>query len=366
MIKVVILHPPMYPMNHVLFDELGKYVELVVYSFGNHPKLHKNWLASSYQKEAKNYKIIILGNGPTTFQMQFNLKAFLSLIKEKPDIVMSVAFWIPSLYSSLLRKIFNFKFIIITDAISITEKDISKLKILLRKFICTNTDVIISASDLTTEYIKTLSDKVLIRKSLQTVDVSAWLSKLNELADKNQLKEELNLPRDKIILLGVGGFILKKNWKSILQQISLLENCIVVLVGDGKLKNEYIKIIKQKDLKKKIYIVTRKEGDELKKYFKASDIFIFPSLYDQFGYVVLEALASRLPVVCSRNSGASTVIKNAVNGYIIDPNQSYLNEIKLIISNLEVMSENTVVSIERHTLESKAKEYYKILTKVMP
>ena len=106
---------------------------------------------------------------------------------------------------------------------------------------------------------------------------------------------------------------------------------------------------------------TKREGIELKKYFKASDIFIFPSLYDQFGYVVLEALASGLPVICSKNSGASSLIHNGKNGFIIDPDKDYTKEIQTILKDLPSFKEESFSTIKKYTLENKAKEWYEAL-----
>ena len=358
--KIIILHPPLYPMNHALFEELGKYVELIVYCFGEHPRLHPNWLSSNYKKEAKNYEIRLLKKGISTFKNQFNFKAIYGLIKEKPDIVISIAFWIPSLYSSILKYILNFKFIIVTDAIYETDKHISKLKFLMRKFICNNSDTIISASDLTTEYIKILNSKSIIKKSLQTIDLKTWKLELSKLPEKIILKKDLNLPNNKIILLSVGAFIPLKNWASVFKELKEIENCIYILIGDGELKEKYTQYVKDNDLENKIFILPRKEGNELKKYFKLSDIFIFPSLKDTFGYVVPEALISGLPVICSEKAGASSLISNSKNGYVIDPNKSYKKEIHLTIKNCEKMKLHATDSISKYTIENKAIEYYTI------
>jgi glycosyltransferase involved in cell wall biosynthesis len=51
--------------------------------------------------------------------------------------------------------------------------------------------------------------------------------------------------------------------------------------------------------------------------FQTSDIFVFPSLQDGFAIVVAEALACGLPVITTRNTGASDLIQPGVNGEIV-------------------------------------------------
>jgi glycosyltransferase involved in cell wall biosynthesis len=50
---------------------------------------------------------------------------------------------------------------------------------------------------------------------------------------------------------------------------------------------------------------------------QSSDIFLFPSLEDGFGYVVAEAMACGLPVITTRNTGAADLIQPGVNGEMV-------------------------------------------------
>jgi glycosyltransferase involved in cell wall biosynthesis len=60
-------------------------------------------------------------------------------------------------------------------------------------------------------------------------------------------------------------------------------------------------------------------GDDLATYYGAADIFVCPSLYEPFGLVVLEALATGTPVVATHKGGPSEIIRNGVNGFVADP-----------------------------------------------
>lgn len=52
-----------------------------------------------------------------------------------------------------------------------------------------------------------------------------------------------------------------------------------------------------------------------------SDCLVLPSRLESFGMVVLEALASGIPVIVSRYAGASAIIQDGVNGWVVEPNQ---------------------------------------------
>ena len=359
--KVVILHPPLYPVDHKFFNLLGKYVDLTVYNFGAYPKLHQTWKSADFISEDNNYKLKIFGNGIIDMKTQLNPKVLLNLFRDKPDVVISVAFWIPSLYASLLKNILNFKFIIKTDAINATDKNISNLRYKIRKIICKNTDAFISASDLSSEYLQNLCSNVAVKKSLQTIDIQEWRANVEKLPNKQTLRDELDLPKNKTILLGVGGFTAKKNWVSVFKQMKVLDNCIFVLVGFGEDKEKYDKFILENNLEDRVKIISRKDGLELVKYYKASDIFMFVSLYDQFGYVVPEALTSNLAVICSSTTGASSLIEDGYNGFVVEPTKDFNKEINLIIKDLKTFQDNAYKSIKKNSLDSKVKEYLEIL-----
>jgi glycosyltransferase involved in cell wall biosynthesis len=57
--------------------------------------------------------------------------------------------------------------------------------------------------------------------------------------------------------------------------------------------------------------------DDLRSYYAAADAFVFPTTYDSFGMVVLEAMASRLPVFTSDRAGAAELIQHEVSGFVI-------------------------------------------------
>ena len=52
-------------------------------------------------------------------------------------------------------------------------------------------------------------------------------------------------------------------------------------------------------------------------YYRQAHALVFPSLNDGFGLVMLEAMASALPVIATENSGGPDVIEDTVNGFII-------------------------------------------------
>jgi len=116
-------------------------------------------------------------------------------------------------------------------------------------------------------------------------------------------KSFLNLPRP--IMLYVGRVAVEKNIQTFLD-LDLPGTKLIV--GGGP---QFKKI--SRDYPNAVF-VGPKHGEELARYYAAADVFVFPSLTDTFGLVILEALASGVPVAAFPVAGPIDVIGSAPVG----------------------------------------------------
>jgi glycosyltransferase involved in cell wall biosynthesis len=58
---------------------------------------------------------------------------------------------------------------------------------------------------------------------------------------------------------------------------------------------------------------------EVREAMRQASVLVLPSLADGFGMVVMEAMSQGLPVICSSNVGASQMVREGENGFIIPP-----------------------------------------------
>lgn len=82
------------------------------------------------------------------------------------------------------------------------------------------------------------------------------------------------------------------------------------IIGDGPALQEYRK--KYKD----VFFTGTKKGEELAAHVAAADVFVFPSLTDTFGVVLLEAMACGVPVAAFPVTGPKFIVKNGMSGVV--------------------------------------------------
>lgn len=146
--------------------------------------------------------------------------------------------------------------------------------------------------------------------------------------DKNYWSEQLKIEKNKKVILYVGRISKEKGLDKLIKIAQKLPERIFVLVGDGPYREE----LQSKSLSN-VYFTGFKEGEDLAKAYASSDLFLFPSDTDTYALVVLEALASGLPVIISAKGGACEHIENGVNGFVVNDIDEYVEKIEFFLEN---------------------------------
>jgi glycosyltransferase involved in cell wall biosynthesis len=130
--------------------------------------------------------------------------------------------------------------------------------------------------------------------------------------------------KDKIIF--VGSLDSAHNFKGLdvlLHALTLINNQQIklVVVGSGNLLPQYRKLSKQLQVGHRVEFAGAVSDDALPAYYQSADLLVLPSInqHEAFGLVLLEALASGLPVVASDLPGVRSVFTNGEQGYLARP-----------------------------------------------
>ena len=149
------------------------------------------------------------------------------------------------------------------------------------------------------------------------------------------LREELNIPKDKKILLNVGSYkISHKNQINLIKAVNELikkrKDIILYLIGSGNDRSKIENKIKELGLEEYIKVLGSKPHKEIPLWMNAADLFVFPSYSESFGVVNIEALACGTPVVSTINGGSEEIITSSDYGFLLEDPKDYVSLSELI------------------------------------
>lgn len=139
---------------------------------------------------------------------------------------------------------------------------------------------------------------------------------------KNTARKEIDIKDDEIALLFVGQHIWEKGLDIVVETLRILYGKIkfrMNFIGTGYAYNEISQRIKEYGLSDCVKLHGVIAGREaLSRYYAASDLFLFPSFYDNAPLVIREAAAMGTPSILLKGSTASEVISDRKNGFLTD------------------------------------------------
>jgi UDP-glucose:(heptosyl)LPS alpha-1,3-glucosyltransferase len=192
---------------------------------------------------------------------------------------------------------------------------------------------------------------------------------------RNEVRRKHGLKDDDFVVLFAGSGFERKGLKYLIQAVETIpEPVSLMIVGKGK--HPPVSPLAKGGIKGGFVTHGRKTifcgpQRDIHKYYAAADIFVFPTLYEPFGNVHLEALSSGLPVITTKNSGASEIIKDAVHGFIVEEPEDFkaiAERIRIFVNDrdkLQSMSENARILAEEFTFKKhmgNVLELYKSIT----
>lgn len=139
--------------------------------------------------------------------------------------------------------------------------------------------------------------------------------------DKASLREQLHIQSVGITFLYSGQMIPRKGVSYLLdawrEHTRKYPEDSLILIGGGEQLEEFQQ--KYADLTT-VHILGKVPYDEVHRYYAVSDVFVIPTLEDNWCLVVPEAMSCGMPVACSKfNGGAVDLIREGENGTVFDP-----------------------------------------------
>ena len=246
-----------------------------------------------------------------------------TIASSKPEFIISDGFFQWTYGALWLRLMRRIPHLMCYEGTIHTERSINGIKHFYRKTVLKLIDHIACNGSLSASYIKSLgypekkishgnmaADMLLLQKQIREFDIF----------QRKTLKIKLTL--SDVVFLFIGRLVpLKGVGKLIEAWINCFGNnraTSLLFVGDGPEK-ESLKNLIEKNGISNIHLTGEIDFDSIYQYLAISDIFVMPTLRDNWSLVVPEAMSAGLPIICSKYNGCWPELVKPENGWVFDP-----------------------------------------------
>lgn len=141
---------------------------------------------------------------------------------------------------------------------------------------------------------------------------------------RTTVRAEHQVSESQFLLLFVGSGFERKGLRCVIEALGVLKEPEIVLFVLGRGQSAgYLRRAEQLGVAASVRFLGAQPRVE--EYYAAADLFVFPTLYEPFGQVHLEAMASGLPVITNAGCGGAEIVREGENGALLkDPTDPLL------------------------------------------
>tara|TARA_B100001057_G_scaffold325057_1_gene325249 strand:+ start:12759 stop:13877 length:1119 start_codon:yes stop_codon:yes gene_type:complete len=314
----------------------------------------------------KKYKIDVIHNHG--YSAIFNI-IFYKLFHSNIKIVSSVHILRKAQYNSLLKMNNYSSNFMSKNYISLNKIHKNYKTLFLEYLYIKNSDVLVTVSGEIKENINKFYKR--------TKNVNVIYNGVNEVffsSFKHNSSVNINIPKNKNILLFVGGLNFRKGEFDLIiafkKLLEVRDDMYLIFIGDGEARTILKTYIFKNDLVNSVLLIKNLSHSDLLSYLNAADVFILPSYSEGMPKVLLEAMLSNLIVLVSDILPHKDIIEHNENGYLFRTGnvldlQSKLNDILNDLPKLGLISKNAKKTILNnftwHDVSSRLTKIYKDL-----
>ncbi|MBM7624079.1 glycosyltransferase [Sporohalobacter salinus] len=241
------------------------------------------------------------------------------------------------------------------------------------KNFCNQADLIFTPTEGMTGH---LIDKG-IQSKIEVIPTGIVINNYNkyEKEEIEDYRKQLGLKLDEDVLLFVSRLSKEKNIGFLFESLQPLlksnkgNKTKLLIVGDGPRKEKLMQKTKKLSMDSQVEFLGERSREELIKLYKLADVFVFSSLSETQGIVIIEALAGETPVVALNGTGVRDIITDGKDGYLLEPEDKdgFHKRVLKLLNNeqlLDNMSEKAWQKANQYSINTLAKEvlsYYQNL-----
>lgn len=183
----------------------------------------------------------------------------------------------------------------------------------------------------------------------------------------SSVREKFHIRPDEKVILFVGTGFERKGLYFLIRALAVIRgkypDTRLLVVGRDSDTESYMHLSKELGIYDKV-IFAGPQSD-VKMFYAAADIFVFPTIYEPFGNVCLEAMASGLPVITSKVNGASEIMGKMNHLLLDDPRdiEEIARKIEILLGNDLERAQSAIIVrqiAERYTITNNALRFVEL------
>lgn len=218
---------------------------------------------------------------------------------------------------------------------------------------------------------KTISPFIINKQKLKTIYSGIDIEKYKTTEKKYILHKTFNIPTNSILIGTIGALTDQKDhftFIEIAEKILQKKDVYFVIIGKGKLEKEIRNTINNKNLKNRIFLSGFR--NDIPNIIKDLDLFLFTSIFEGLGTVLLDAMASSIPIVSTDVSGIPEIIENDKNGFLSKPKDAtnLASQVLELLENEEKLNlfiKNGLLKINQFSAENMAQQNFETYLEIL-
>ena len=184
-----------------------------------------------------------------------------------------------------------------------------------------------------------IRDKISLKYNIDKKHISVIYPAIDfDKIDKLKLNKFPKNKNNEKIILSIGRLSKQKNHDLLIKsfaEVRKIINCKLIIIGEGKLKKNLIKLSKNLNISDYVNFVDK--TDNPYQYFNNSDLFVLSSLWEGFGLVLIEALYCEKKIVATNCPGSPKELLSGLETAYLSKNNDQLD---LSIKIIEMLKKN--------------------------
>jgi len=190
----------------------------------------------------------------------------------------------------------------------------------------------------------------------------------------SEIRKRYNLKEDDKVILYVGRVAQEKSIDKIIEALAItkrkgISNVRLLIVGGGPAIEELKNLVRSLQIEEQVIFTGEVKNEEIRHYYKIAYLFTIASTSETFGIVIIEALASGIPVLAVRAPGAVDILTDGLDGLLVDDDvEKFANALDKIIREPELrerLSQGALKTSERYSIDIVSERMLNLYREVM-